>query len=271
MVLVTALLPLLFNACGGPNGLYGINEVSNFDLSSVNQQKICESTLLNNYSTTYHVLMKNSCNNCHSNSHGSNDVRLSYSAFKAKGQQLIDFQATHPHGGNSINLTNEIAAVQQPWAAAVTAYSECLAQNPNEEVDSGAPFNVKEKALTGINGNFREFAWDLYVDSGDRAGEIRATFRIEARLYTYQGAVVGYEFRNPSLQLVAGQPAVQVDGIRFTMIGQLQDAATTYARVTANVGGTAKTMLAPDIANAMVYIQGASATMPVGFQFINLK
>ncbi len=271
MIIATALLPLFFNACGGPNGLYALNEVSEFSSTGLMQKKVCETAFINSYATTYHPLMKNNCNLCHSNAHGSNDVRLSFNAFQSKGQQLINFQATTPHGGNNINLTSEIAAVKQPWADANAAYSECLAANPDETSEAGLPFNVSEKALMGINGNFREFAWDLFVNSGDRPGEIRAMFRIEARLYSYQNGVVGYEFRNPSLQLAAGQPAVQVDGIRFTVKGQLQDAATTYTALSANVTGTAKTMIATNIGNALVYLPGASATLPVGFQFINLK
>ncbi len=271
MVLVSAFLPLLFNACGGPNGLYALNEVGSFSSQALLQKRQCETALIADYATTYHPLMKNNCNQCHSNAHGSTDVRLSYNAFQAKGKQLIDFQATNPHGGNNINLTNEIAAVQQPWADANAAYSECLAANPDEESDSGLPFNVKEKALAGITSNFKEFAWDLYVESGDRAGQISATFRIEAKLYNYQGAVVGYEFQNPSLQLAAGQPMVQLDGIRITVMGQLVDAATTYSNVSAAVNGATKMMLAENLGNAFVYVAGASPTQPVGFQFLNLK
>ncbi len=271
IIIVGALLPLLFNACGGPNGLHGLNESLSLSSTGIMQKKLCETAFIANYATTYHPLMRTSCNQCHSNAHGSNDVRLSYNAFQAKGQNLIDFQATTPHGGNNINLTAEIAAVQQPWADANTAYSECLAANPDEVSESGLPFNVRQKALAGINGNFREYEWDLYVDSGDRAGQIRAMFRIEARLYSYQGAVVGYEFRNPSIQLVAGQPAVQLDGIRITANGQLLDSATTYTSVSAAVSDTTKTMIAMNLGNALVYVNGASATQPVGFQFLNLK
>lgn len=271
MILAAAFLPLVFNACGGPNGMYALNEMSNSSSGGNSQSKICETALIEDYAATYHPLLKSSCNQCHSNAHGSNDVRLSYNAFRAKGQRLIDFQATTPHGGNSINLSAQIASVQQPWAAANNAYAACLAANPDEDSDSGLPFNVREKPLTGLTGTFKEFAWNLYVDSADRAGEIQATFRIEARLYTYQGSVVGYEFRNPSLQLMAGQPEVKVDGIRITAMGQMLDAATTYTTVSTTVRGTTKTMLAINLGNALVYIEGASSALPIGFQFLNLK
>lgn len=261
---------MLFNACGGPNGFHGLRGGS-LSSSSVALMKLCETELVADFGATYHPLLKSSCNNCHSNAHGSNDVRLSFNAFRQKGQALIDYQATRPHGGNSINLSNEIAAVQQPWTAAMTKYNTCLSENPDEQANSGVPFNLSEKALTGITNSFREFSWDLYVDSGDRAGQVRATFRIEARLYNYQNAVVGFEFRNPSLQLAAGQTAVEIDGLRFTVAGQLQDAVTTYARISADVSGTSKTMLAEGLGTALVYRDGASAMTPLGFQFINLK
>jgi len=271
LVLVLAVLPLLFNACGGPNGFHGLNEMSSFSSTGLLQKKVCETELIANYAATYHPLMKNNCNNCHSNAHGSTDVRLSYNAFSSKGQALINYQATNPHGGNSINLTNEIAAVQQPWANATAAYTECLVQNPNKEEGTGVAFNVMENDLTGITGCFKEFAWDLYINSGDRAGQIQARFTIDARLYTYDGSVTGFEFRNPALQLAGSQAPIQIDGIKFTVMGQLQDSTTTYSRVSETVSGTAKTMLAPGVGNAFVFLPTASASVPVGFQFINLK
>lgn len=271
MIIVGVLLPLLFNACGGPNGLYALNEVSNFSSTALIQKKVCETAFISSYATTYHPLMKNNCNQCHSNAHGSNDVQLSYNAFQAKGQNLIDFQATTPHGGNNINLSAEIAAIQQPWSDANAAYAACLAANPDDDSDSGLPFNVKEKALAGINGKFREYAWDLFLESGDRAGQVRAMFRIDARLYTFQGEVVGYEFKNPSIQLAAGQPAVQLSGIRITASGQMLDSATTYTNVSITASGTTKAMMAMNLGNALVYVNGASPTLTIGFQFLNLK
>lgn len=215
--------------------------------------------------------MKNNCNFCHSSAHGSNDLRLSFNAFRAKGQATIDMRASTPHGGNSINLSSEIAVVHQPYADAETAYTACMQDNPIEEVSTGVPFNVKEKALAGLSGSFREYSWDLYLESNDRPQEVKATFRIEARTYTYQGTVVGFEFRNPSLQLATGQSAVQVDGLQFTVRSQLQDSVTTYAGISSSISGTTKTMLATGLANAFVHMPGASAAMPVGFQFHNLK
>lgn len=263
------MLPFLFNACG-PNGLYGLNEVGVLSSATV-QLKKCENQLISDYAVTYHPLLKTNCNQCHSNAHGSVDARVSYNAFRAKGEQLIDFQATHPHGGNSINLTNEIANVQASWKAATDAYSQCLAENPDEQVSTGVPFDVIDKPLTAITSTFKEYSWDLNLDSKDRAGEVKATFRIEAHLYSYMGNVVGLEFRNPSIQLATGQTAITLEAIRFTVNGQLQTTASTYLPVSMVVSGTTKTMLAPGLGTTFIEVAAPSATTTVGFLFDTLK
>lgn len=229
------------------------------------------------YSTSYHPVLSNSCYECHSNAHGSKDVRLSFNAFRAKGKTLIDYQATHPHGDNGLNISDQIAAIQPQWQIAEENYATCLAQNPGESEESGLPFLVTGKALAGINQSFREFSWNLETETGadraieSRAGEIKATFRIEARLYEYEGKIVGFEFQNPSLQLASGQAPVQLDGIKFILDDKFQDFANTYSTVSVNVSGTAKTPLAPDSGRALVIFDGTSAATNVGFQFINLK
>lgn len=240
-------------------------------------QKVCQDKLIQDYSVTYHPVLRNACYECHSNAHGSKDVRLSFNAFKAKGQTLIDYQASNPHGENNVNISSQIAAIQPAWEIAQAEYATCLSQNPDEEIDSGLPFLVRGKALAGITKTFREYSWNLATETSadnviaDRSGEFKAVFRIEARLYEYEGKIVGFEFQKPTLQLAADQKPVQLDGILFILDGKVQDFANTYAKISVDVSGTAKTPLAADSARALVVFAGTSAATKVGFQFISLK
>src|SRR5262245_19359874 len=90
----------------------------------------CEAELKDAYGKTYFPFLRNTCNGCHSSAHGSNDVDTSYTSFKQTGQDKINYQATHAHGGNSFGPANqtEINKFAQQWSDAQEAWTACMAK-----------------------------------------------------------------------------------------------------------------------------------------------
>lgn len=127
-IVALAVLTVIFTCyvnCGragfsARKGLAGVDSLAS---------EACEDILRSTYSDTYFPLLSspNSCNRCHGNAHGSTDFNISYAAFMDYGVELIDSRATAPHGGNGLNLTNEINAIKPNWNLGENEYFACIA------------------------------------------------------------------------------------------------------------------------------------------------
>jgi hypothetical protein len=119
---VTGTIVCMFNACG-PGGFHTV-QGDTLDLSSLTGNN-CTVALKTIYANTYFPLLSQNCNTCHSANRGSTDINVSFDAFQSYGKTLIDYQATHPHQGNGIDLTPQIASVQSDWSTGQSAYDSC--------------------------------------------------------------------------------------------------------------------------------------------------
>lgn len=261
-----------YNGCGET----GFNSVYMSDLASISGVKSqCDAQLMQVYSTTYFPLLSTNCNRCHSDAHGSTDLATSFQAFMQKGQSLIDYQATHPHGDNGVNLTTQIAAVQAPWAAGQANYATCLASNPDPGGGSGSTSDVRtlDKVIPGIdatltqNGTFKTISWDVSTEvfNANQKGLLNAVLTLDVR-YALQGTVaVGLEFKNPRMHLKAAGATIEVTGLNLYLDKVLQDRVTIYSTIDAMVNSTTDIILAPGFANSLVYYPQVTANTLVSF------
>jgi hypothetical protein len=261
-----------YNGCGET----GFNAVYMSDMASISGVKSqCDAQLMQVYSKTYFPLLSTNCNRCHSDAHGSTNISVSFQAFMLKGKSLIDYQATHPHGDNGVNLTSQIAAIQSDWSAGQSAYTTCLASAPMDGGSGGSASDVRlaDKVITGItdtiakNGTFKTISWDVSMETANASqqGMVNAVLTLDVR-YALQGTVpVGLEFKNPRMHLKAAGDPVVVSGLSLYLDKAFQDRVTIYTTVSATVSSTTDVQLAPGFANALVYYPQVTANTLVSF------
>lgn len=268
-----------YNGCGES----GFNAVYMTDLSSISGVKSqCDAQLMQTYSTTYFPLLSTNCNRCHSDSQGSTDLATSYQTFMQKGATLINYQATHPHSDNGIDLTTQIAAIQPTWTTANSSYMTCLASTPVDPGGSnGSAQSLKlvSKVIPNItntiakNGTFVSVQWDVSTEdaAASQNGQFNAIFTVDVRYSLQSGVPVGLEFKNPRMHLKATGTAITLDGLNLYLDGVYQDRVTTWLSLSGvSVGSTTDVSLAPGTANALAYYPQVSAGTMVSFEFENI-
>lgn len=285
VVSLTGLFVVLvfFTACGrvGFNAEKGLST----DFAS---QGVCESQLKQVYGKTYFPILNQSCNNCHSNGHGSRNLGISFSSFMQKGESLIEYKATHPHGDNGINLTNEIAALKPEWNSGQEIYLSCLASNTGGSgrlrVDAKAVPNIQQtirtnpttgllENTTGTN-SWKAVEWDIEAEVPMAArGQFQAFLKAEARFAIQSGQVIGFEIRNPLMRLktagVAGKN-IEVNGLNLFLDNELQFNVTTYIGISKVVTATTETPLAPGAAYAMAWYPEAQNSTTLSFEISSI-
>jgi cytochrome c5 len=234
----------------------------------------CEALLKQVYSRTYYPLLSNKCNRCHANAHGSVDLEVSYAGFMSKGVATIDYKATHSHGDNGLNLTNELGGLKPEWDQGQTDYLACMADAANQ---SASKLKVNSKLINAIeatktDNSWKTVEWDLENEVPDKqVAMFPAFFKIEARYEMQAGAVAGINFRNPSLKLKATGKNLQITGMNIFLDTELQSSSTTFTGISSIVTTDTYTLLAPQNSVAFVsYPQFQPATL-VAFEFVSLK
>lgn len=263
-----------YNGCGDT----GFNSFYTSDMSSISAVKSqCDAQLMQVYSKTYFPLLSTNCNRCHSNAHGSTDLSVSFQAFMQKGVTLIDYQATHPHGDNGINLTSQIAAIKNDWNAGQTNYMTCLASDPGNGGGSQTDGSLRltDKAIARIedtrtnNNTFKTVQWDVEteISNADQKGMFPAVLTLDVRYALQNGTPVGLEFKNPRMHLKRTGTPITISGMSLYLDKVFQDKVTIYNTVNATVSTTSDVQLAPGFANALVYYPQVSASTLVSFEF----
>ena len=176
----TAILLLAFNNCGRA----GFDADKSFGISGGNfASSECSAILVDAYAQTYFPSMSTSCNNCHSGAHGSTDLMTSYTSFASKGAALINYKATNPHGGNNINLQNQISSITPAWNKAQDDYTACLSRQPTSNNGGGMAVLLNGKIIPMINttltnqNTWRPVSWDLETEvPAAHAGKFPAIF-----------------------------------------------------------------------------------------------
>lgn len=226
------------------------------------------------YSQTYFPILSQSCNRCHSNAHGSTDLLTSFQSFQAKTVATIEFKATHPHGDNGLDLTNQINAIKPMWEQGQEQYMTCLSSaDPGGSGGQGVRLKLFEKVIPGIadtqmNRNaWKPVEWDLETEvSQQQVGKFPVILKIEARYAMQSGAVVGLEFRNPTVRLKTAGKTLQLVGLNFYLDGDLQSDVTTYQGIVAQTNSTTETPFVGNAANAFAYYPEVAADTKVAIE-----
>ena len=267
----------LYNNCGRA-GFEAEMGLSSMSFSSMGGA--CDADLLATYSATWYPALSTNCNSCHGSAHGSTDLSVSYSAFMTKGTSLISYKASNPHGGNNVNLSNQISSFSGRWSSAQAAYMSCLSSNPTSGGGNptGAQIALNAKAIAGVNqtianqNNWRTVTWDLETEvPSSYMGQFAAIFTVEARYSLYSGTPVGFEFRNPRMRLkTATTPAIQVNAINLRIDNNPIPNVTTYTGVSAIISSTTATDVAPGASTALA-IANVNDNSLISFVFTNLQ
>lgn len=125
--LITVLL-FAYQNCGKPG--FHARKVVLTGVAGLSSMEVCEQILVDAYNDSYFPILSSSgyCNRCHSDAHGSKDFQTSYDAFLDYGADLIDSRASNPHGGNGLDLSNEIVVIRPIWNQGVAAFEDCVAE-----------------------------------------------------------------------------------------------------------------------------------------------
>lgn len=275
VLLLIAVLLGLFQNCGRMGFIAEKGSVAGLSSLGVTA---CEGLLKTTYSKTYFPILSVACNRCHSNAHGSTDLETSFTGFMAKGVNLINYKATHPHGDNGLDLTNQIASLTPQWESGQADYASCVASASAGDAQMGFKFKLNSKTIANLDAtkadqkNWKPVEWDLDKEGpSDVTTQFGAYFKMEARYFLQQGNVVGIEFRNPSMRLKATGQNIKVTGLSFYLDKELQSNITTYSDVVALIVDIKDTLLAPGAANALAYYPSANANTEVAVEISNIK
>lgn len=252
------------------------------DFSSSNGYRIvCDGQLKAAFQRTYHPFLQTNCTTCHSQAQGSPNLNIAYAAFMARGENLIDYQATHAHGGNSFSSAMQplIDTFKPSWVSAKEDHAECLTEGANQGGggNSSGSLKVIGKAIPNImptadNNNWATVEWDLENEVEAWAiGKFKAKLKVEAKLNKVGGVISGLLIRNPSMQLKSGSRNISVSGMMIYIDGQKQQSVTTYSGLSQIVSLTTSVPLVTSSAAAYATYNGFLATTTLGFDFNEVK
>lgn len=268
-----------FNNCGEGFTTMNLGSLSGGSTEfSTAAGETCEEAIVKVYASTFHPFLSQTCGGCHTQGgiglgfFGATDVTASYTAFASVGAPKISAQAVNaahkpPYTGSQNQA--RINEINGYWATAQDKYADCL-------VEKGAAPAVSWKAKSTLMAipaaaytttNFQTVTFDLGL--GTPTNPLTAT--IEVRRAVVSGAVVGYEFRNPSLRLKnVSSGSYEVKNIGIIVNGVLAEEATTYQNVNAVIATTTSTNLSPGTANA-IYATTPVSGDRIALQFDTLK
>lgn len=260
-----------FNACAPGFKTEGWNEGTEINSSSASS--VCESQLEIQYAATYFPLLSQNCSLCHAQAQGSQNLSVSFAAFQARGVQLIDYQATHPHGGNNVNLSESVQEMKPAWNQAVASYEICKL-NENKISSMGIlmnsiPFSQYNRSLADA-GYWMNLEWDLNQDLDSRSSQkALALFSIDVRLAVIGQNIVGLEFRNPTLK--TSSTSYHFSGLVLQIDGQDQKAFTIYKNVSVDMPAHTVINLASQSAYGLIVLDKVSAKTAISFRWENVE
>lgn len=209
----------------------------------------CEINQLATYQKTYFNFFQSQCTSCHihSQGHASSDVVTSWSTFKNYGESLINYQATHPHGGNNFGAENEarIAQFSGEWSAAKVEFQKCQQEksaSSGTEISRDLKFvskTIPDLEATRTNGAvWATVTWNLgdELERENLRKRLSGQLSVEVQYWrNNQGQPIGLAVRNPRLQLSATQDAVFLKGVRVYLNNSLRESITTFLKLNRTV------------------------------------
>lgn len=254
-------------------------------LSSLN--KGCNQSIAQVFAKTYYPFMRNECTSCHDNGEAGNarafadaDLSSAFDKFISLGRTRVEAQmlnAGHkpPHTGPQNQ--GLIDSTKERWVLAEANAARCAGSNPFVTTAQTAPAAVYT-TTPADSATWPKLSWDLDVTSVDPslANMVHATFTIEIRRYlNASGDGIGYQFRNPTVQIKANSPdpGYRVQQINMNLNGADLTSFTIYSLLNAVVTGTAATNLGANaaISAAPTSTLSVSATDTFAMRFASFK
>ena len=280
-ILFALTITVVYNACSD-SGFHSkdLGSLASSDsLGAAIGGRSCDDILKTTYLSTYFPLLSdvNNCNRCHGSAQGSTDPSIAFAAFNLKGKSLIDYQSTHMHQGDNLDLTPQIESLQPAWSRGQLNYQTCLSPptgTPNPP-PTGNRVQLSMKTVANIDrsltapGTWLPVSWDLDIDvpTADQ-NTFHAVFTVQARFALYNGQPVGFEFMNPTVQLKSGQSSpITISDAQIVIAGVPQTNVTTYLGLSATATSVTPAQLAPHAANGLAAYNGVLDSTTMGFSF----
>ncbi len=269
ILVLTAGLLFAFNNCSPFEA-----ETGEFSSSS---QAVCDGQLKAAFQRTYHPFLKTNCNKCHSAAHGSRDLNTSYEAFMIRGETLIDYQSTNPHGGNNFSsaMQSQINVFKPNWTRSQIGYFDCL-ENAAAAGDS-SNLRTVGKAIPSIiptadNNNWVGIEWDLETEAEGLAnGKFKAVLKVEVKLNKFNGEISGLFIRNPTVKLKSTVENISISGLMIYLDGVKQTAVTTYSGISKIINVTTPVNLVDASGAAYAIYKNFAVSTRLGFEIDEIK
>lgn len=229
IALMAVSLPFLFNNCS-PVHAPGSGDFSSFVLLGSGK---CDPILIQGFKP-YHDVLKNNCASCHvpggqgNGAFAQGDLKFSFSAFYAKGEDKIFSFATNPSHkppftGDATKA--ELEPNRTIYKTAEIEYENCLKDTGGPAPTPGGGGNLpKPKLFTGdkvipANTDTLELTYNLATElqGSSIAG---SSFKITATQFLTNSGDTGYDISLP--KLTGGNAAVYIKNIGIRIDGQLQ-------------------------------------------------
>ncbi len=245
-------------------------------------QIVCEGQLKAAFQRTYHPFLVSNCNSCHGSAHGSSNLSVSFTSFQKRGETLIDYQATHAHGGNNFgtHMQPQLNVIKPSWTEANDEYLDCMAQAASSSGGTGSArqlrligkSNIQNLMGTLNNNNWVPIEWDLSNDvPGGYRGIFNAVLRVEAKIMNVGGAPGGLLLRNPTMRLKSGASRLQIHGIMILLDSRVQAAVTTFSGISRVVASSTNTALVDGSGSAYAAYPNISDSTLISLEINELK
>lgn len=232
-----------------------------FQSSDLASLGVCEGQLQKSFESTYYPLLRSVCSSCHvpggrgSGEFADGSPGNAFGAFMSKGYTKINQVATGAHYFPSSLVGSNTTAIQgfQPqWLDAYGKYMSCMSSGGGgdtslETLAKKGPAGFVPAVAPAQAPAYSRLQWDLETDAkSPNVGKFKALASIEVRPYYRNGALEGFEFRNPIVKLKPGTTDVyRVTGLDIGLDNVVHPDFSMFTAVTSYIQTTTDVNLAP--------------------------
>jgi mono/diheme cytochrome c family protein len=225
----------------------------------------CDSSLMNLFQGGFRPFLRNNCATCHTAGPGLGqfahpDFPTSYNAFKDRrtrissiitgaSQHPVPLSVTGPQHQNLVEGWNA------QWITTEVEAARCAGTTPpGSGLKTVGKSNPAILTAAANPNTWTRVEWNLAMETMDTTlrNKIPLTAGIEIRVATLGGVRRGYEFRNPTIRINAGQTGpYRVTSLRVFINNELQQNVTTYSLIDASLSANTDTNISPGTSLAL--------------------
>lgn len=197
----------------------------------------CEQERLKSFKETFYPFLENKCATCHSNGPGigrfaSDDIASAWNGFESIGKAKIISQALNPnHQPGYTGPDNQLSVSQADEAYSLheekfnlcerNSLASCESPTKSYGLESKSRGLISSEVWTRLT---FEYPGDFKTEIPELDGKLQA-FSVEYRLYKIQDSFVGYQLRDPRLEV---NEDIKIQGIRASYNWAIDPYLTTY-------------------------------------------